>query len=90
MSLFGKVVVSTCPLSERTREKKGIQNLAGRVDGGTVGTEDIKVVLYFMFYYVFCPMCSDKTILFPFELKTGEVTLLMALGNLTMFSPANT
>ena len=84
LSPFGKVVVSTCPLSERTREKKGTQNLAGRVDGGTVGTEDINVVLYFMFYYAFCPMCSDRTILFPLNLKIGGVTLLMALGNLTV------
>lgn len=53
MSPLGKVVVSTCPLSERTREKKGTQNLAGRVGGGTAGTEDIEVVLYFVFYYVF-------------------------------------
>lgn len=76
--------------SLRTREKKGTQNLAGRVDGGTVGTEDINVVLYFMFYYAFCPMCSDRTILFPLNLKTGGSDFAHGPGQFDCVSPANT
>lgn len=70
-------------LRENQRKERDSEP-CGRVDGGTVGTEDINVVLFLMFHYAFCPMCSDRTILFPLNMKTGGVTLLMALGNLTV------